>query len=102
MSIKVEIWPEVRVGERVPAEFDISAELLYGDAITVVDVSVTLLAGTDATPSALKDGDAVVKGARVFQWLAATQPCSYRVVCRATTQYGRIVLLAGVLSAKAF
>lgn len=100
--MKVEIWPEVRVGERVPAEFDVSPELLFGDVVTVVDVSVVLLSGADPAPASLKDGDAVIKGGRVFQWLAPSLPCSYRVVCRATTQYGRVVILAGVLTAKTF
>lgn len=100
--MKVEIWPDVRVGERIPAEFDASAELVFGDSINVTEVSITLLSGVDASPASLKDGEPVIKGARVFQWLAPLQACSYRVVCRVTTAYGRVVLMAGVLNAKTF
>lgn len=97
------IWPALWQGERVPAEFDFAAELPFGDVIQTVDVSVVLLKGVDASPAALLDGAAQIKGGRVFQWLQADVPgCSYRVVCRATSSFGRVILLAGVLAVNAF
>jgi hypothetical protein len=96
-------WPAKLPGEVVTAEFDFAPDIAFGDSVASVQVVVTTVLGTDATPQAVASGIAVLKGARVYQRLAGgLATCSYRIECRATTVAGNVLILARVLPVLAF
>jgi hypothetical protein len=75
-------WPTKDAAEKFAVEFDFSRLATTVDSATV---SVSLLTGTDATPSALLDGAAQVSGAKVYQRVkAGVAGCNYRLRCEAT------------------
>lgn len=97
------IWPTKHVLERITAEFDFTADLSPGDSLSTVQFVVTTVRGTDASPGGVLFGAPQLKGARVFQQLAAgTAACSYRVECRATTVKNNILLIHRVLPVESF
>ena len=97
-SIDSTTWPTKYVGERVTAEFDFARDVPAGDSVASVALVVTTVAGVDAAPAGVLYGSSVIKGARVFQQLAAgLAGRSYRVECRATTANNNILILARVL-----
>jgi hypothetical protein len=97
-SIACTTWPPKFPQERITAEFDFALDLAPGDSVQSVQMVLTTVQGTDASPAALLYGAAQIKGARVFQQLqGGTAGCSYRVEARATTQNNNLLLLARVL-----
>ena len=68
--------------ERYAIEFQYSATM---SAITSATVTVQLLAGTDATPDDLLDGDPQISGTIVYQRVkAGVSGCTYKLRCTAT------------------
>lgn len=69
-------------GEKYAIEFQYTGVL---SAITSASVTAQLLAGTDATPDDLLDGDPQISGASVFQRVkAGVSGCTYKLRCTAT------------------
>lgn len=70
------------VGEKYAVEFQFPSVL---SAITSATVTVQLLAGTDATPGDLLDGDPQINGTSVYQRVkAGVSGCTYKLRCTAT------------------
>ena len=91
-------WPNKFAGERITAEFDFGPDLAAGDTVATLQWVFSTVKGVDAVPAAVQYGVAQIKGARVFQQLAAgIAGCSYLVECRATTVQNNILILARVL-----
>lgn len=91
-------WPAKYVAERITPEFNFAPGLAAGDSVATVSIDVTTVQGVDAAPNAIKFGGAVIKGARVFQQLAAgLAGCSYLVVATATTTQNNILVIPRVL-----
>lgn len=68
--------------ERYAIEFQYGAAMA---AITSATVTVQLLAGTDATPDDLLDGDPQISGTSVYQRVkAGVSGCTYKLRCTAT------------------
>lgn len=97
--MKTEFWPKKDPAEKVWATFAYGAALEPGETIASADLAVTLKQGTDALPSAILDGAALLlAGGRVMQRIqGGADGASYLVRCAATTSTGRILLLAGVV-----
>lgn len=81
------------------ATFDFTAEVDAGESIFSAVVSVSLLAGTDATPSALLTGSPVIAAGTVLQpFHAGVDGVTYTLRCVATlTPTGRVLVLAANL-----
>jgi hypothetical protein len=92
------IWPDKYPQERITVEFDFGRDLSPGDPISTVQLALTTVLGTDASPQSMLFGAAQIKGSRVFQQLqGGLAGCSYRVQAQATTQNNNILVLARVL-----
>lgn len=84
--------------ERKAYGFDFSAYLDSGDTVSTVAWSVTVLVGTDASPSGILDGGATIVGAVASQFIAdAIEGVTYILTARATTANGSLLELSGVL-----
>lgn len=71
-------------------------------SITGATCTVSLLAGTDTTPSALLDGAAQISGTSVYQRIQSGEAgCTYKLRCEATDGTETYVLTAsmGVVTA---
>jgi hypothetical protein len=96
-------WPAKLPAEVVTSEFDFAPDMAFGDAVASVQILATTVLGTDGAPQLVAPGVPVLKGARVYQRLAAgLAGCSYRIECRATTVAGNVLILARVLPVLAF
>lgn len=91
-------WPEKYPQELITAEFDFGPSLPYGDAIASTQLFITTVQGVDATPDNVRNGVAIIKGARAFQRLkAGLAGCSYLIECHATTVNGNLLIIPRVL-----
>lgn len=81
------------------ATFDFTAEVDAGESIASAVVTVALLNGTDATPSALLNGSLTIAGATVLQpFHGGVDGVTYTLRCEATlTPSGRVLVLAANL-----
>ena len=86
----MKILPDKDYREIVPVTFDFTADIATAATVTVSSVSVALLNGTDATPSALLNGAATAAGAVVTQWIKdGVAGCSYKITCVVTASDGQ-------------
>jgi len=85
--------------ERVLLEFDFAPDLPAADTVSTALVAVeAVVAGEDASPSAVLDGSPAASGQGVLQWIeAGEEGASYRLLCTATTAQGRVLVLRAVL-----
>ena len=68
--------------EKYAVEFNFSAVL---SSVTGATVTADVVGGTDATPSAIIDGDPQVTGAKVYQRIkGGVAGCIYKLRCEAT------------------
>lgn len=80
--------------EKFAVEFQFSKVL---DSITTATCTVQLLAGVDATPTALLDGDVQVSETSVYQRVkAGVAGCTYKLKCEATDGTETYVMSASI------
>ncbi|MBL8396140.1 MAG: hypothetical protein JNK99_15575 [Candidatus Accumulibacter sp.] len=92
-------WPAKDPAEKLICSFDFSPELDSGETIDHATLSVTLLSGGDANPSALLDGAPQIAGGSVVlhAFQGGVDGANYRFRCLATLSSGRILALAATL-----
>lgn len=84
--------------EKVTLTFDFSAELGSATIAGTPVCTVTLVAGTDASPSSLLSGAAQVSGGNVLQLVHnGSAGADYDVKCTATLDDTRILVLGRIL-----
>ncbi|ARO88165.1 hypothetical protein EBAPG3_010465 [Nitrosospira lacus] len=91
------LWPEKDPAEELWLTFNYGPALTVGETVSLVNMSVQLKAGVDASPSTFISGMAVVMGdGKVLQFArAGVDQATYLVKCVATTSSGRKLVLAG-------
>ncbi|HND12311.1 MAG TPA: hypothetical protein PLY80_17850 [Pseudomonadota bacterium] len=93
------VWPAKDPAERLVASFDYRDALDAGETIASALVTATLLAGSDADPSALLDGLPTISGGLVLQpFHGGLDSASYTLRCQATlSPSSRVLVLAATL-----
>ncbi len=92
-------WPFKDPDEIFACAFDFALELAEGETISgTPEITVALLAGTDASPGALASGSPVVEAGRVLQRLVGgVAGATYSLTCVATTSDGNKLARAAIL-----
>lgn len=86
--------------ETYPVEFDFSKLLA---SVTTATVTVTLLSGADASPSAILSGPTQISGAKVFQELTGgVDGAKYGLLCRASDETKTFELADAIEVVEAF
>lgn len=93
----VEVLTPKDTGETDTLWFDYSAELADGETLVSAVITVSVLSGTDASPSSLLFGSPTVSGGYILQSITGgVRNVNYLIRCLASTSAGRI--LAAVAS----
>lgn len=91
----------IQTGEEKPALFDFTDEGISGGIVSAV-VTVSLEAGTDASPGTVLSGSPIVSGLTVIHKVIYQQPeAVYLLRCVATDNAGFKHTISTYLSAKA-
>lgn len=91
-------WPQKDPGEALIAEFDFVDELATGETIGSLAVSCSVLAGSDASPSAVLNGSPTISGGLVLQpFHGGLDGVTYLLRCVATLSSGRILVRTATL-----
>ena len=91
----MKILPDKDYREIVPITFDFTADVATGATVTLVSITVTVVNGTDATPSALLNGAGTATGAVVTQWIdSGVVGVTYKLVCVVTASDGQTLALS--------
>ena len=101
--MSLHIFPTKDPAEIVFVAFDFSGEIEEGERLTGTPVvTVSLLSGADANPSALLGGSAAIAGASVLQTISGgVDGAIYKLRCRAALDSGRVLVLASTLPVRA-
>lgn len=92
------LWPSKDPAERLVASFDYRDALDAGETIANALVTATLLAGSDADPSAVLDGLPTITDGLVLQPIhGGLDRASYTLRCQATLSSARVLVLAATL-----
>lgn len=93
------VFPVKPLADDVVRVFDFTSLLTEGEELAAATVDVSVYAGTDATPSALLNGSAVIDGPRVEQaFTGGTLGTVYTVTCLAGSCDGQLQSLAAYLA----
>lgn len=91
----MKILPDKDYREIVPVTFDFTADVATGATVALVSVTVSVVSGTDASPSALLNGAATASGAMVTQWIdSGVVGVTYKLVCEVTASDGQTLVLS--------
>lgn len=87
----VTVWPFKGPAEEFPVAFSYARELAEGETITgVIEVSVTVISGTDGNPSAIKGSEPQIDGSKVRMFVRGGVPgATYALVCDVSTSTGK-------------
>lgn len=78
--------------------FEFRWQLASGETISSAVWTVTVLSGTDANPSAMLSGAAVIAGSRVSHLIiGGVVGVKYCIECKATTSAGQEIVLGDTL-----
>jgi len=81
-----------RTAEKWKATFDFAEDLASGETISSSEWVVTVVQGTDATPSGVLSGSPTISGSKVTHLLqAGLDGVTYCIRCRATTSQGQVL-----------
>jgi hypothetical protein len=99
MSCATAHWPFKDPSEAFACAFDFALELADGETISgTPTVTVVVVGGTDASPSALTAGAPVIEGGRVLQRLVGgVAGVTYSLTCIASTSEGNTLARAAIL-----
>ena len=98
MSSRV-ILPSKLQGEDTYVFFDFASRLAVGETIASGFVTATTWSGTDASPSAIVSGSAVLFGTQVNQLIInGVEGVIYDLVASANTSAGQVLQLSGFLA----
>jgi len=91
-------------GEAFPLTFQFSPDLSTGETVaTIVDVTVTVLIGTDPSPSAMLAGGNAIDSTQTMVSVPVTgglNGVDYDFAAKVTTSLGKTLILAGRLSVR--
>jgi hypothetical protein len=95
-------FSDKKTGERVRLGVDFVRLLAAGETISTAAVTASVLQGTDATPSALLDGAAVIDGETIWQEVdGGVVGVYYTLEFTATTSLGHVFIERATLEVKA-
>jgi hypothetical protein len=81
-----------RTAEKWKATFDFAEDLATGETISSSDWAVTVVKGTDATPSGVLTGSPTISGSKVTHMLqGGLEGVTYCIRCAATTSQSQIL-----------
>lgn len=88
--------------DRVPLAFNFSRDMDEVQSSPAPTVTITRAGGAaDANPSAMKDGDPIVQGTRVIQWVEGGTPGTrYTLTCSAYRADGALLSIEGELAVR--
>lgn len=87
----------MRVGEVLPKGFDLARNLTGGVSISSAVFSVRVLRGSNADPSAMVSGSAIINGSKVANKIAAQVVGYYGIKATITTSDGNVWIEEGTL-----
>lgn len=94
-------WPAKYTAERFRVRFRYGKRLAAGETISAVEVTATVVAGTDPTPAALLDGAVSISDTDAWQWVRdGVGGAAYALRALATTSGGQKLMAVGVLPVK--
>ena len=95
----MKILPDKDYREIVPVTFDFVDDIATGATVTPVSVTVSVIEGTDASPSALLSGAATATGSVVTQWIdSGVVDVVYKLTSLVTVSDGQTLVLTAQLT----
>lgn len=86
-------------GETVVLTFDFTSALAASETISSATVSAVTYSGTDASPSTIINGAAVISGQTVKQSVTGgVEGVMYNLTCSVETSAGQVVQIQGYLA----
>jgi hypothetical protein len=91
-------FPKKDPGEKFWIDFSYTAELNPGETIVSTTLAISVIAGTDATPTNVLSGNPVIQSGDILQLIqGGLSSTIYAFLCLATTSAGRILARAALL-----